>query len=67
MALGFFWLIGSTPGIFKLYVVLTIGALLGLYLPSVFIAAPVVIDLDKTSKAGKSKVTESASKKPVHA
>lgn len=39
MALGFFWLVGSTPGLFKLYAVLSIGALLGLYLPSVFIAA----------------------------
>lgn len=39
LALGFFWLTGSSPSIFKLYLVLTIGALLGLYLPSVFLAA----------------------------
>ena len=39
LVLGFFWLTGTSPGILKLYMVLTVGALLGLYLPSVFIAA----------------------------
>ena len=39
LMLGLFWLTGATPSLFKLYVFLTIGALLGLYLPSVFIAA----------------------------
>ena len=39
IVLGFFWLTGSSPGTFKLYAALMIGALLGLYLPSVVIAA----------------------------
>lgn len=37
LVLMFFWRTGSTPSLFKLYVFVTIGALLGLYLPSLFI------------------------------
>jgi tight adherence protein C len=37
--LGIFWLIGSSPGMLMLYMTVSIAALLGLYLPSVFLAA----------------------------
>lgn len=39
LVLGSFWLIGSSPTGFKLYASVVIAALLGLYLPSVFLAA----------------------------
>ena len=39
LVLGFFWFTGSTPSLFKLYIAVSIGALLGLYLPSVFVSA----------------------------
>jgi tight adherence protein C len=39
LVLAIFWWTGSTPSLFKLYAFVTIAALLGLYLPSVFIAA----------------------------
>jgi tight adherence protein C len=39
LTLGFYWLGGSTPGIFKLYISLVIAAVLGLYLPNIFIRA----------------------------
>ena len=39
LVLGFFWFTGSTPSLFKLYFAVSIGALAGLYLPSVFISA----------------------------
>lgn len=46
---------------------LLVGFVMGTY-SSVFIAAPVVVDLDKTTGTGKGKVTESvSSKKAVHA
>lgn len=37
LVLVFFWVTGSTPSLFKLYFAVSIGALLGLYLPSLFI------------------------------
>lgn len=39
LAIAYFWLTGSSPSIFKLYVTLMIAAALGLYLPAVFIRA----------------------------
>lgn len=38
-ALGYFWLIGASPGLFTLYLILMISALAGLYLPNIFIRA----------------------------
>ena len=39
LTLAFYWLGGSTPGIFKLYISLVIAAALGLYLPNIFVRA----------------------------
>ena len=39
LVLTFFWWTDSTPSMFKLYAFVSIAALLGLYLPSVYIAA----------------------------
>jgi tight adherence protein C len=39
LVLLFFWFVGSTPGIFKLYFSLIIAAALGLYLPNLFVRA----------------------------
>ena len=39
LALAVMWSMGSSPGLVKLYMTVIISALLGLYLPSVFIAA----------------------------
>jgi tight adherence protein C len=39
LILLFLWLTGSSPSLFKLYLSLVIGAVLGLYLPSLFITA----------------------------
>jgi tight adherence protein C len=39
LVLGFYWLMGSTPSLTKLYVSVIIAAALGLYLPNVFIRA----------------------------
>ena len=39
LVLGFFWVTGSTPGVIKLYFSLIIAAVLGLYVPSLFIRA----------------------------
>ena len=39
LLLGFYWLTGSSPSTMTLYFTLTVAALLGLYLPVVFIAA----------------------------
>jgi tight adherence protein C len=36
---GLMWLTGTVPGIIKIYVIVVVAALAGLYLPSVFIAA----------------------------
>jgi tight adherence protein C len=38
-ALTFFWIMGSTPGMIKLYFTLVVAAVLGLYVPSLFIRA----------------------------
>ncbi|HUE80074.1 MAG TPA: type II secretion system F family protein [Sphingomicrobium sp.] len=37
--LGFYWFMGSSPSTMTLYVTVTIAALLGLYLPAIFLAA----------------------------
>jgi tight adherence protein C len=37
--LSFLWWSGSTVGLFKLYLFVSLGALLGLYLPTVFVSA----------------------------
>ena len=39
LVLLYFWAMGSSPGIFRLYVSLVIAAALGLYLPNIFIRA----------------------------
>lgn len=39
LVLGYFWMMGSSPGIAKLYITLVIAAALGLYLPNIFIRA----------------------------
>ena len=39
LALALIWLGGSSPSLFKLYVILIVAAVLGLYLPSLFIRA----------------------------
>jgi tight adherence protein C len=39
LVLTFYWLVGATPGIFKLYLSLIIAAALGLYLPNLFVRA----------------------------
>ena len=37
--LGFYWMMGSTPSLTKLYISVVIAAALGLYLPNIFIRA----------------------------
>lgn len=39
LVLGYFWLTGSSPSTMTIYMIVMIAALLGLYLPSVFLAA----------------------------
>lgn len=39
MVLGFYWMMGSSPSVMKLYFSVMIAAVLGLYLPNIFIRA----------------------------
>ena len=39
LVMGFFWLRGSSPSVVTIYVSVTVAALLGLYLPAVFVSA----------------------------
>ena len=39
LVLAYFWVSGSSPGLFKLYMCLMIAAALGLYLPNIYIRA----------------------------
>ncbi len=39
LVLAYFWAMGSSPGVMKLYITLIIAASLGLYLPNIFIRA----------------------------
>jgi tight adherence protein C len=39
LVLAFYWAMGSSPGLFKLYVSLLIAAAMGLYFPNIFIRA----------------------------
>lgn len=39
VVLGFYWLVGSSPSVMRLYVSVMVAAVLGLYLPNLFIRA----------------------------